>query len=186
MQKNNLNIKDIDKFIFHQGSKYIVDTLIKRTGVDAGKVIFDIADYGNTVSSSIPIILEKILHNTNNKYILISGFGVGLSWSSNILINNKTQLEFLEDCEIGIVDPSHLVTNNKSRLLANLLNNYNIGSWNNNPNSIRTTANFIVDYIGDPELAPLEYRFNINCSYIVVLSLLDNKKYEQYVLMVER
>ena len=104
----------------------------------------------------------------------------------NILINNKTQLEFLEDCEIGIVDPSHLVTNNKSRLLANLLNNYNIGSWNNNPNSIRTTANFIVDYIGDPELAPLEYRFNINCSYIVVLSLLDNKKYEQYVLMVER
>ena len=49
LQKNNLEIKDIDKFILHQGSKYIVDTLIKRTGIDAGKVIFDIADYGNTV-----------------------------------------------------------------------------------------------------------------------------------------
>jgi 3-oxoacyl-[acyl-carrier-protein] synthase-3 len=89
LPKNNLDIRDVDKFIFHQGSKYIVDTLIKRTGIDAGKVIFDIDDYGNTVSSSIPIILEKILHDTNNKYILISGFGVGLSWSSNILINNK-------------------------------------------------------------------------------------------------
>lgn len=89
LPKNNLEIKDIDKFIFHQGSKYIVDTLVKRTGIDAGKVIFDIADYGNTVSSSIPIILEKILHDINNKYILISGFGVGLSWSSSILINNK-------------------------------------------------------------------------------------------------
>jgi len=89
LSKSNLNIEDIDKFIFHQGSKYIIDTLIKRTGIDGGKVIFDIEDYGNTVSSSIPIILEKILHDHNNKYIFISGFGVGLSWSSNILINNK-------------------------------------------------------------------------------------------------
>jgi 3-oxoacyl-[acyl-carrier-protein] synthase-3 len=89
LQKSNLQISDIDKFIFHQGSKYIVDTLIKRTGVDGNKVIFDIAEYGNTVSSSIPLILEKILHDSNNKYIFISGFGVGLSWSSGILINNK-------------------------------------------------------------------------------------------------
>ena len=89
LSKSNLNIQDIDKFIFHQGSKYIIDTLIKRTGIDDGKVIFDIEDYGNTVSSSIPIILERILHDHNNKYIFISGFGVGLSWSSNILINNK-------------------------------------------------------------------------------------------------
>jgi 3-oxoacyl-[acyl-carrier-protein] synthase-3 len=86
--KSSLNIEDIDKFIFHQGSKYIIDTLIKRTGIDSDKVIFDIKGYGNTVSSSIPIILEKILHQ-GNKHIFISGFGVGLSWASSILINNK-------------------------------------------------------------------------------------------------
>jgi 3-oxoacyl-[acyl-carrier-protein] synthase III len=86
--KSNLNVADIDKFIFHQGSKYIIDTLIKRTGIDSNKVIFDIKNYGNTVSSSIPVILEKILHQ-EHKYIFISGFGVGLSWSSSILINNK-------------------------------------------------------------------------------------------------
>lgn len=89
LSKSNLNLADIDKFIFHQGSKYIIDTLIKRTGVDSHKVIFDIIDYGNTVSSSIPIILEKILHD-GNKYLYISGFGVGLSWASSILINNKS------------------------------------------------------------------------------------------------
>jgi 3-oxoacyl-[acyl-carrier-protein] synthase III len=89
LQKSNLKIEDIDKFIFHQGSKYIVDTLTKRIGIDNHKVIFDISDYGNTVSSSIPIILEKILHDAGNKYVFISGFGVGLSWSSCILINNK-------------------------------------------------------------------------------------------------
>lgn len=89
LSKSKLNISHIDKFIFHQGSKYLIDTLIKRTGIDSNKVIFDIGDYGNTVSSSIPIILEKILYDDNNKYIFISGFGVGLSWSSSILINNN-------------------------------------------------------------------------------------------------
>jgi 3-oxoacyl-[acyl-carrier-protein] synthase-3 len=89
LSKSNLKLTDIDKFIFHQGSKYIIDTLIKRTGIDSHKVIFDITDYGNTVSSSIPIILQKILHD-GNQYLYISGFGVGLSWASGILINNKS------------------------------------------------------------------------------------------------
>jgi 3-oxoacyl-[acyl-carrier-protein] synthase-3 len=89
LSRCNLQLSDIDKFIFHQGSKYIIDTLIKRTGIDEEKVLFDITDYGNTVSSSIPIILEKILHNDNEEFIVISGFGVGLSWSSCILINKN-------------------------------------------------------------------------------------------------
>jgi 3-oxoacyl-[acyl-carrier-protein] synthase III len=83
--KNNLELTDIDKFIFHQGSKYIVDTLTRRIGLPEEKVAFDILDYGNTVSSSIPIILEKEMEKDNNKKILICGFGVGLSWSSTIL-----------------------------------------------------------------------------------------------------
>ena len=29
LTKNNLDKKDVDYFIFHQGSKYIIDTLIK-------------------------------------------------------------------------------------------------------------------------------------------------------------
>ncbi|MCB0745556.1 MAG: ketoacyl-ACP synthase III, partial [Ignavibacteriae bacterium] len=50
------------------------------------KVIFGATDYGNTVSSSIPILLNDVLLN-NNSYekIVLSGFGVGLSWSSTLL-----------------------------------------------------------------------------------------------------
>jgi 3-oxoacyl-[acyl-carrier-protein] synthase-3 len=47
--------------------------------------VFDIYEYGNTVSSSIPIILEKELTKAENNFILISGFGVGFSWASGIL-----------------------------------------------------------------------------------------------------
>lgn len=84
-EKNNIEPEMIDKFIFHQGSKYIVDTLTRRLRIEESKVIYDIMEYGNTVSSSIPIILEKFLDDKSTKSILISGFGVGLSWSSNIL-----------------------------------------------------------------------------------------------------
>ncbi len=91
LSKNNLTKEEIDLFIFHQGSKYICDTLIRRIGLDESKVPFDAANYGNTVSSSIPIILEKYLEDskeTPSDKTLICGFGVGLSWASTILHRN--------------------------------------------------------------------------------------------------
>ena len=87
LELNSKNKDKIDTFIFHQGSKKISDTLIRRVGLEESKVPFDATTYGNTVSSSIPIILEKFL-DTNHKNILICGFGVGLSWASTILTKN--------------------------------------------------------------------------------------------------
>jgi 3-oxoacyl-[acyl-carrier-protein] synthase-3 len=40
---------------------------------------------GNTVSSSIPLLLEKHVLDADWKRVAISGFGVGLSWGSAIL-----------------------------------------------------------------------------------------------------
>lgn len=89
LARNNLDIAAIDKFIFHQASKYIIDNITKRLNLDNKKVVFDIYDYGNTVSSSIPIILEREIKNSMNNYIAICGFGVGFSWASTILKNVK-------------------------------------------------------------------------------------------------
>ncbi len=88
LEKNSLKDDDIDKYILHQGSKYIVDTIRKRLKIDESKVPFDMYEYGNTVSSSIPIILEKEMKIDINRRFVISGFGVGLSWASAILEKN--------------------------------------------------------------------------------------------------
>ena len=90
LKLNNLCIEDIDKFLFHQGSKYITDFLIKRIGLSNEKVPYVIQEYGNTVSSSIPIMLKNYLSDNSIHKILISGFGVGLSWASGIL-NRKVK-----------------------------------------------------------------------------------------------
>jgi 3-oxoacyl-[acyl-carrier-protein] synthase III len=84
LELNSISKEEIDTFIFHQGSKKIYETLLQRVGIDATKVPYDATMYGNTVSSSIPIILDKYI-DTDQGNILISGFGVGLSWSSTIL-----------------------------------------------------------------------------------------------------
>lgn len=76
--------QDVDCFIFHQGSRYIVDTLTRRLGLDAAKVRMDIEETGNTVSSSIPLLLEKELDRPASRVLVLSGFGVGLSWASCI------------------------------------------------------------------------------------------------------
>lgn len=85
LTKHNLTDDNIEKYYLHQGSKYIVDTIRKRLKVKEGKVPFDMAEYGNTISSSIPIVLEKDLLGLPKGNILLSAFGVGLSWASAIL-----------------------------------------------------------------------------------------------------
>lgn len=80
---NRVEMADIDGFALHPGSKYIVDTVSKRLGIPSPERLA-CAAYGNTVSSSIPIILSG-LNRLQNKRVIVSGFGVGLGWASCLL-----------------------------------------------------------------------------------------------------
>lgn len=82
METEGLGIDDIDCFLFHQGSKYIVDTLTRRLDLPPEKVPSNLADQGNTISSSIPLLFENQLHDPSLSLVAMSGFGVGLSWAT--------------------------------------------------------------------------------------------------------
>ena len=83
LEKSGLNMQQIDIVLLHQGSRYIVEALSKRLGSE-GKTPFAASRYGNTVSSSIPMLLAEIVPETS-KRLLLSGFGVGLAWATCIL-----------------------------------------------------------------------------------------------------
>lgn len=88
LAKNNLIVNDIDLFVFHQASKLTLDSLVKILKIDENKVFVNLKDIGNTVSSSIPIALKDAEESGKLKrgdLILLSGFGVGLSWGSIIM-----------------------------------------------------------------------------------------------------
>ena len=87
LEKNKLSVSDIDYFVFHQGSKFLLENLRKRLNLASEKVPVNLEDVGNTVSSSIPLLLSQMKDQgiLGGKRILMSGFGVGLSWASNII-----------------------------------------------------------------------------------------------------
>lgn len=85
LDKAGLGTQAIDFFLFHQGSKYIVDAIGKRLELPADKIARNMTDHGNTVSSTIPILLEPLVHDARAQRIVASGFGVGLSTATCLL-----------------------------------------------------------------------------------------------------
>lgn len=88
LDKNQYTVDTIDLFLFHQASKLTLDSLVKSLKINPNKVYMNLGEVGNTVSASIPIALKFAERDGMLKRgdtVLISGFGVGLSWGSLIL-----------------------------------------------------------------------------------------------------
>jgi 3-oxoacyl-[acyl-carrier-protein] synthase-3 len=91
LASEQLSAEDVDLFVLHQGSKYIVDTLRERLDLPLAKVPVELALHGNSVSSTIPLVLESRLGIPGLKRLLLAGFGVGLSWASCLLERRPEQ-----------------------------------------------------------------------------------------------
>jgi 3-oxoacyl-[acyl-carrier-protein] synthase-3 len=87
LAKNALRMEDVDVFVFHQASRYMIELLRRRLDLAEEQAPFLLGDIGNCVSSTIPIALERLQSRTGlaGKTVLVSGFGVGLSWATTIL-----------------------------------------------------------------------------------------------------
>lgn len=85
-------IDEYDFYLFHQANKLINETLRKMLRVPPEKVPYTIHKFGNTSSASIPLtMVSEIRGDLQNKSLslLLSGFGVGLSWGSVSLNTDK-------------------------------------------------------------------------------------------------
>lgn len=87
LERESLSPQDIDVFLFHQGSRFIVENLARKMGLPAARVPFEAAQTGNTVSSSLPLLLGRRMAKPEPR-ILMSGFGVGLSWATMVIESN--------------------------------------------------------------------------------------------------
>lgn len=88
LNDNNLDISQIDFFGLHQASKLTLDSLSKALKIPESKLYKNLSSYGNTVSSSIPIVLKSAMDDNKlnrGDLIILSGFGVGLSWGSILM-----------------------------------------------------------------------------------------------------
>ena len=88
LEKNGLEKDQIDYFVFHQANKIMLSTIRKVCGIPKNKFYNNLATTGNTVSSTVLICLKDCLYSgivNSGDNVMISGFGVGLSWGGTIL-----------------------------------------------------------------------------------------------------
>lgn len=86
--KNNLEKDEIDYYIFHQANKFMLNTIRKVCALSKEKFYVNLSETGNTVSSTVLIGLKDCLEKDILKpgyKIMLTGFGVGLSWAGVII-----------------------------------------------------------------------------------------------------
>lgn len=86
VKQDELKVSDI-AWLMHQGSRFVVNQLEQALDLDPHEH-FRAADYGNTVSGSIPFQLFG--YDLSNPYLGLAGFGMGLSARVAILENLRT------------------------------------------------------------------------------------------------
>lgn len=87
LKRECMRQEDIDAFCLHQGSAAIINSIAKHFPNVKDKFVISMGESGNTISSSIPALLEDRIHQKGLNNILISGFGVGLSIATTIITN---------------------------------------------------------------------------------------------------
>ncbi len=88
LEKSGMKLEDIDFIVPHQANKFVLERLRAKLKFPAEKFWIDMEDSGNTVSSTIPIALEKALEQGRVKggdRIALVGFGVGYSWGATLI-----------------------------------------------------------------------------------------------------
>ena len=88
LKNNNLKIRNVDQFIFHQASLMTLESIMRLMKLSKEQVFINVYKIGNTVSASIPITLKDAI-DQNKIYtgstLILSGFGVGLSYGTILM-----------------------------------------------------------------------------------------------------
>lgn len=93
LSRTETEIGDYDYLAFHQANQFILKQITRRLKAPKEKVLISLDRFGNTGGMSIPLTLCDHFGSKEEgkKKILMSGFGIGLSWgvTSAVLDTNN-------------------------------------------------------------------------------------------------
>ena len=85
--KASLTKDEIDFYLMHQATRKMLEGLTSCLGLSPAKVPIMMENYGNTVSSTLPILIQEMRQKKTlspQDTTMLLGFGVGLSWGGAI------------------------------------------------------------------------------------------------------
>jgi len=75
---------DVDFFVMHQATRHMLEQLRVRMSLETERYPVVLEQYGNTVSSTVPIVMHDMRLDGRlkpGKRSMLIGFGVGFSWA---------------------------------------------------------------------------------------------------------
>jgi len=88
LARADLELADIDLFVYHQANGRILSAVADRLGVPHERVFDCIADVGNTSAASVPLALAEAVRRGELKpgaRVVLGAVGAGLVWGATVL-----------------------------------------------------------------------------------------------------
>lgn len=93
LSRAGVELADVRWFVFHQANAFMNGHLRAKLGIPKERAPLRLEQYGNTVSSTIPIALhESAGEFAAGDRVMLIGFGVGYSWGAMMLDWNRVAL----------------------------------------------------------------------------------------------
>ena len=112
LERINKTTEDFDYFVLHQANKLMNNAIRMKLKSPKAKFPLSISKYGNTSSASIPVTIVSELQkeiSVNELNLILSGFGVGLSWGSVSLKTDRIK------CPEVLIYEDHIKNYNPNR-----------------------------------------------------------------------
>ncbi len=88
LEKYGYSLHDVDLFVFHQASYFMLDVIRRKIKVPKEKFFINIENVGNSVASTIPVALNEAEQKgilKRGMKVMLAGFGIGYSWGATII-----------------------------------------------------------------------------------------------------
>ena len=99
---------DFDYVVFHQANNFINTYIAKKMKLNPERIPSTIGKFGNTSSVSVPLTIVSELRGklVGHKSILLSAFGVGMTWATGIVEFDNCRISEIVEVEHGkVVNP---------------------------------------------------------------------------------
>ena len=98
-----ISVDQLDYIVFHQANNFINSFIAKKMKLDVNKIPHTIEKYGNTSSVSVPLTIVSELKGKleGEKILLLSAFGVGMTWATGIVPFVDTKISDIVEVENG-------------------------------------------------------------------------------------
>lgn len=100
----NVTADQMDYIVFHQANNFINSYIAKKMKLNVEKIPHTIEKFGNTSSVSVPLTIVSELNGKldGQKTLLMSAFGVGMTWASGIIPFVDCKISDIVEVENGL------------------------------------------------------------------------------------